>query len=138
MPAMSAARSPQPAEPDRDWPVQAADAIVDVVDRAREATTARAVVAARAIVFGLVISILAVIALVSFVVGIVRGTQVLLGAAARALGYELPHSRAVWLSYLIVGAIFLALGIGLWYMANRRAVGATTATTDSVEIEEQR
>jgi hypothetical protein len=134
MPAMSADRPSTPAEPDRDWPVQAADAIVDVVDRVRLETTARAVVAARAIVFGLVISILAVIAAVSFVVGIVRGTQVLLRAAASALGYEMPHSRAVWLSYLIVGAIFLAVGIVLWRMANRRAVGATS---EPVEIEEQ-
>jgi hypothetical protein len=124
-----------PAEADRDWPVQAADAIVGAVDRVRVETTARAVVAARAVVFGLVISVLAVISLVSFVVGIVRGTQVLLGAAVRLAGGELAHARAVWISYLLVGAIFLFVGIVLWSTANRRAIGATTNPID--EIEEQ-
>jgi hypothetical protein len=122
-----------PAEADRDWPVQAADAIVDVVDRARDATTAKAVVAARAIVFGLVISILSVIAAVSFVVGIVRGTQVLLGAAVRLAGGELSHARAVWISYLLVGSLFLFAGIVLWATANRRAIGATTNPIDDEE-----
>ena len=74
------------------------------------------------------------IAAVSFVVGIVRGTQVLLGAAARALGYDLPTRRAVWISYLLVGAVFLVVGSVALAMANRRAIGATT---EPDEIEEQ-
>jgi hypothetical protein len=110
-------------EESRDWPSQAADAIVDVVDRVRDQTTGRAVVAARAIVFGIVISVLATIGFVTLLIGIVRGTQVFIAWIAGLAGYDMPHAQAVYLSYLIVGAAFTAAGAVLWRMANRRAVG---------------
>jgi hypothetical protein len=106
----------------RDWPAQAADAIVDTVDKVRAQTTSRAVVAARAIVFGVVVSVLAVIGLVMLIIGLLRATQRGLVGISDLLGYEMPHEQAVYLSYFIIGAVFLVLGAVLWRAANRRAL----------------
>jgi hypothetical protein len=121
---------PMPAEPldrsapdlERDWPAQAADAIVDVVDKVRLQTTAKAVVAARALVFGVVISILAVVAATTFVVFLVRITQVGVASIADLAGYEMEHAQAVYISYLVVGAVLTFAGGIFWRMANRRAM----------------
>lgn len=113
-----------PPEAQRDWPAQAADAIVDVVDKVRTQTTAKAVVAGRAVVFGVVIGVLGLIGLTSVTIGLVRAVQVGLASLADALGYEMEHKQAVYLSYLIVGALFTVAGGYLWRLANRRAVQA--------------
>lgn len=111
-----------PSAPDRDWPAQAADSIVDVVDRVREQTTAKAVVAARGAVFGVVISIVLLIGCVTFVIGLTRAFQVGLTKGVSAAGGEISHAQAVWISYLLVGALFIVVGGFLWRAANRRAV----------------
>ena len=133
MPAMSQPTGDHTRLPtiDRDWPVQAADGIVDLVDTVREKTTARAVIGARGVVFGLVIAVLATIAGVSLLVGVVRVTQVAIVNIGDMVGREVPHSRAVWISYLLVGAVFTVLGTVLWRMANRRA-----SSPEPVEVEE--
>ena len=120
MPAMPG----EPLEPaaSRDWPAQAADAIVDVVDKVRDQTTARAVVAARALVFGVVVGVLGTIGLVTLLIGLTRATQRGLVAVSDLFGYEMPHAQAVYLSYLIVGTIATVGGVMLWRSANRRAV----------------
>jgi hypothetical protein len=115
------------SEPHRDWPTQAADAVVDVVDKVKVQTTAKAVVAARAIVFGVVIGTLALVAAITLVVGLTRGFQNLLPVIADLFGYDMPHAQAVYLSYFIVGAIFTVVGFVFWRKANRRAVLAQLA-----------
>jgi hypothetical protein len=111
-----------PPDVDRDWPAQAADAIVDVVDKVRTQTTSKAVVAARALVFGVVIGVLGIIAFTALFIGLIRITHVGLVSVADLFGYDMPHEQAVYLSYLIVGALSLIVGGALWRLANRRAV----------------
>lgn len=99
-----------------DWPAQAANSIVDLVDQIRDKTTGRAVVAARGVVFGTLIAVLAIVGFISLLIALVRGTQMALEAAG------LSQETAVWASYLIVGAIFTIGGLLLWRLANRKAI----------------
>lgn len=128
----SSAGSPatRPGTDERDWPAQAADTIVYYVDQVRDRTTSKAVVAARGLVFGLLIAVLAGIAAVTLLIFIVRATQVGLVNLADVFGREMPHGRAVWISYWVVGLAFTVGGIVLWRMANRRAVTADLTTEE--------
>jgi hypothetical protein len=108
--------------PAQDWPAQAADTIVKVVDDIRSKSTEKAVVAARAVVFGLVIGALAVVAGVLLLVGSLRALQVGISWAVERGGGNLSHTRAVWISYLSMGVVLLGLGGFLWKKANKRAV----------------
>src|SRR5690349_25113812 len=75
-----------------DWPVRAADTVERVVDTVRSKTTGPAIVASRAVVYGVVGAVLAIIA-----------ATLLIAAIIRVLDVYLP--RGVWLPYLILGAV---------------------------------
>ncbi len=110
-----------------DWPAQAAGSIVDLVDQVRDRTTGRAVVAARGVVFGTLIAVVALVGSISLVIALVRGTQVFL---EHIVGVS--TQTAVWASYLLVGALFVVVGGVLWRVANRKATErADQATADS-------
>ncbi|MEJ5255057.1 MAG: hypothetical protein WHS89_06875 [Acidimicrobiales bacterium] len=79
-----------------DWPAQATDAIVNVVDQVRDKTTGPILTAARALVFGVMVVLLACVVLV-----------LLLIAALRLLNEVLP---TVWMTYLVVGAVLTIVG----------------------------
>ena len=83
-----------------DWPRQATGQIVRVVDTVRDKTTGPILSAARAAVYGLV----AVTALVLLAI-------LLTIAAIRGLTTVLDQ---VWLVYLILGGLYVALGALLW------------------------
>lgn len=83
-----------------DWPAQATDAIVNVVDQVRDKTTGPILTAARALVFGSIAALLAGVVVV-----------LLLLAALRLLNEWLP---AVWMTYLIVGAVLTIVGAALF------------------------
>jgi len=117
----SAATPPEP--PERDWPAQAADTIVEVVDQVRVKSTEKVVVAARALVFGVVIGALVLVTAVLLVIGLVRAAQVGLSSAVDLAGGNLSHARAVWISYVSVGVLLLLGGGILWKKANNRAIG---------------
>lgn len=55
-----------------DWPAQAADKIVETVDTVRVKTTRPALVAARAVVFGLAAGIIGVVAVVLLLIMAIR------------------------------------------------------------------
>jgi uncharacterized protein YacL len=97
---------------DPNWAASAADTVERVVATVRTQATDKIVLAARGLVFGLVIAFGGVAALVLLLIVVTRGLQALL-----ALG--LDHPTTVWLSYLIVGGI-LCLG-GAFCMAKRHA-----------------
>lgn len=105
-----------------DWPAQATDTIVDLVGQVRDKTTGPVLTAARGAVFGVLIAVLVALGLTSLVIALVRLTQIGLEAAAEAAGREISRATAVWLSYLIVGCLFVAVGAVLWRLANRKAV----------------
>ena len=83
--------------------VQATDKLVDLVDKVRVNTTGRLITVARAIVYGLVILVVAIVALVLLVVGLVRLVDVLVPGQ-------------VWSAHLLLGVLFCIVGMVLWRM----------------------
>lgn len=55
-----------------EWPVQAADVIVETISKVRDKTTRPAQLAVRGLVYGLIAAVVALIALALLIVGIVR------------------------------------------------------------------
>jgi hypothetical protein len=99
--------APSPTVPTDDWPAQVADKIEQVVTTVRSQSTDRVVSIARLLVFGLLAAIMAVMAAVLGVAALVR-----------ALDELIPQE--VWLTYLILGAIFTLAGLFLWSKKERR------------------
>lgn len=87
-----------------DWPQQATETIVGLVDNVKHKTTQPATKAVRAIVYGIVIVILGVPAVIMLLIGIVH----LLSQISSAIGL------GVWLVYLLLGLIFTIAGWVLW------------------------
>ncbi len=100
---------PVPGLPE-DWHLKATEKIVTGVDQVKVKTAGPAIGIARSAVFGLLAAMLSVIAVPLFLIGIVRLLNTVLPAG-------------VWLVYLILGALFLALGGFLW---SRRPRGAAS------------
>jgi hypothetical protein len=103
--------APRPPATDQDWPVLATDRIEAVVETVREKTTVPAQKVARAVVYGLVAAIMALLALVLIVIGLLR--------LHVYLPFQ-PEGRKVWVTYVSLGAIFVFVGALLW----RRATSA--------------
>jgi len=91
-----------------DWPVQAADTIERVVGAVRDKTAVPLDRAARVLVYGLLVAVLAVTSLVLLAVAAVRG-----------LDEAVPGD--VWAAHLITGGIFTLAGLFLWSKRSRRA-----------------
>lgn len=90
-----------------DWAVQTADTIERLVESVRSNTSDRLVSAARLVVFGLLAAILGTVAVVLFCIFLVR-----------IMDSYIPSG--VWVVYLLLGGIFTALGLLLWWLAWRR------------------
>jgi hypothetical protein len=95
-----------------DWPVQAADTVVDVIGKVRDKTTRPALIAARALVYGLVAAVVATIAVVLLLVVLIR-----------VLDNYVPGP--VWWIYLGLSVVFTLGGIVLIRKANAPADPAT-------------
>ena len=98
-----------PLLPD-DWDQRAVTKIYDTVEQVRVKSNGPAIVAARAIVFGLIGAALATVAMIVFLIGLIR-----------LLNVAIPEG--VWLVYIILGALFSAIGMLLW---SRRPKGAAS------------
>ncbi len=94
-----------PTDSTPDWPQQATETIVGLVDNVKYKTTQPATKAARGLVYGMVIIILGVPAVIMLLVGIVH----LLNMASNDL-----LGLGVWLVYLVLGLIFTIAGWVLW------------------------
>ncbi len=94
-----------PTDSTPDWPQQATETIVGLVDNVKYKTTQPATKAARGLVYGIVILILGVPALIMILVGVVH----LLNMVSTDL-----LGLGVWLVYLILGLIFSIAGWVLW------------------------
>jgi hypothetical protein len=86
------------ADPISDLPNKALDAVDAVVALANDKAVRPAVVAARSIVFGVIIGVVALTIVVLLSVGFVRFTTVYF------------FNGKVWISYLVLGAIFCVGG----------------------------
>lgn len=110
MASPTADRTSAPGPPARpgvvpaDWPAQAADTIVETVDKVRDKTTRPAQVAARAVVYGLLGAVVGTIAVVLLLIGLVR-----------ALDNWAPGE--IWTKYAGIAVVFTVAGI----VALRRA-----------------
>ncbi len=92
------------SDPTPDWPQQATETIVGLVDNVKHKTTQPATKAVRAVVYGIVIAILGVPAVIMLLVGIVH----LLSQISNSIGL------GVWLVYLVLGTLFTIAGWILW------------------------
>ena len=101
------------AQEGSDWTTDLLDRLDHYIEVVRSNTTDRLVKIARLLVYGLIAAILGTMA------GIVA-----LIAVIRILDVVLP--REVWLPYVLLGAIFLGLGLFLWSKKTAPAVGPTT------------
>ena len=99
---------------DPNWAPDLADTVERVVGAVRDKTTARAVPVVRALVFGIVIGVAGVVALILAVIVGLR----LLQRVLTIFGWIEPNS-SVGISYLLLGGIF-GLG-GMLMMRKRRA-----------------
>jgi vacuolar-type H+-ATPase subunit I/STV1 len=90
-----------------EWPAKIADTAVRLVEQVRDKTTRPAIIAARALVFGLV----------ALVIGTVAGFLFLIGTIRLVNGY-LPGK--VWTTYLLLGGIFTVGGALLFSLRKPR------------------
>ena len=98
-----------------DLPAQAADWVVEKVDTVKAATTDNAVITVRAVVYGLVVAVLGVIATVALVTIMIRMADAYLPIGSGV-------GDATWAAHLFVGGIITILGLGAW--ASRGGTGA--------------
>ena len=101
------------AQEGSDWTTDLLDRLDHYIEVVRSNTTDRLVKVARLLVYGLIAAI----------VGAMAGVVALI-AVIRILDVVLP--REVWLPYVLLGAIFLGLGLFLWSKRTAPAVGPTT------------
>ncbi len=95
------------SDPNSDWSAQQADRIVDLVDTVKGYTTDKAIIALRAIVFGLVIAVLAIAAILMLVTVLVRMADAYLPIGGGV-------GDAAWAAHLFIGSLLSILGLGSW------------------------
>ena len=97
-----------PAAASEEWPARLTATLVGYVDTVRGATTGKALVLSRMLVYFFAIGLIAIVAAILSLILLVRLLVV-------ASGY-LPFvdDGEVWLAYLVLGAVFTGLGMFLW------------------------
>lgn len=93
-------------DPGSDWTVEVVHRIDTVVGTIRQKTTVPITKFARAIVFGLIAAVAAILAVALLCVIVVR-------ICVAYLPFD-PVARRVWVTYAALGAIFLLAGAFAW------------------------
>jgi hypothetical protein len=88
---------------DPNWAPDLADTIDRYVGKVRTTVTDRAVLAVRAVVFGIVILIAAPVTLALL---LILCTKLL----ERVVGIGLDHDSSIWVSYMIIGGLLVTSG----------------------------
>ena len=88
---------------DPNWAKDLADTIDRYVGKVRTTVTDRAVVAVRAVVFGIVILIAAP---VTFTLLVILGTKLM----QRVIAIATDHNSSIWSSYMVMGAVLVIGG----------------------------
>ncbi len=91
---------------DPEWAERSVDFIDRVVATIRRYTTSPLLKTARGLVFGLLGAIGLISAFTLLCIALARGTQA-------ALDSVVDHTTSVWISYFILSAFFLVIGIAL-------------------------
>lgn len=94
-----------------DWPAQAADRIEGLVGTVRDKTTGPVMTAARWAVYGLVVLVVGLVALLLITIGALRGLDELFEG--------IDGERRVWASYLVLGLPLTIAGLVLLGKARR-------------------
>lgn len=89
---------------DENWASEVTQQITSLVGSVRDNTTNNAIKAVRAVVWGILIAVLGITALVLALIFLTRGLQALLALAV-------SWDRAVYLSYLLLGGIFIVVAL---------------------------
>lgn len=110
---------------EQDWQAKLTDQIIDNVDKVKRLATDNAVLVLRALVFGLVILVLGVAALIMFVTVAIR-----MADAYLPIGNGVGD--ATWAAHLFVGSLFSILGIGAWM--SRRTTSRPLAIAGIVDL----
>lgn len=106
--------SPSPASPGSDWPADVATRIDSLVGAVRDKTTVPATTAARGVVYGLILGVLAAAIGILMVIVVVRILDVYLPFH--------PVGRRVWVVDAAASAIFLGAGAFLWRRRRPRRI----------------
>ena len=84
-----------------DWGAEATDRFVDLIDNVKAKTTGPLLKVLRALVYGIVAGVMAIMVLFLVVIGLIRFVNA-----------YLPGD--VWAAYLLLGSIFLVAGLFTW------------------------
>ena len=106
------ATRPQPPAPTlptaaEEWSARAADAVETAVETVHDKVVRPALLAGRAVVFGVIIAVAAIVVIILLAVGLVRFLDV----------YAFPGR--VWASYALIGVLACAGGFVLWALRSR-------------------
>ncbi|HLH28684.1 MAG TPA: hypothetical protein VKW77_07185 [Acidimicrobiales bacterium] len=99
---------PRPADPLADLPVRATDLVESLVSLLRDRTVRPLTLAARAVVFGIIVFAASVVVLTLVAIAVVRLLTVY------------AFDGRVWLSDLVVGALFVLAGAAAWSQRSSR------------------
>ena len=99
-----------------DWARDVTDRIETAVSSVRSRTTAPITVVVRAVVFGTLVAITALVAAVLLIITLQRVLQIL-------LAFPFQPDSAVWISYVLLGGIFVL--VGAFLMTRRHLPDAT-------------
>jgi len=99
-------------EPTRDWAVEAADRVVDVVDLVREKTTGPALKAGRWVVYGVVMFFILVPTVIGLLIGVVRLIDAFWNFVFEQTG--IASYAPIWITYTTLGLIFIVAGLFAW------------------------
>jgi hypothetical protein len=98
-----------------EWPAQAADAIVDTIDKVKDKTTKPALTAARAVVYGLLAAVVGPVAIILVLVMLARMYSNWVAGA----GHIIPPT--IWPLYAVLFVVFMVGGTLMLRKANRPA-----------------
>lgn len=90
---------------DPNWAPNVVALIDRVIGRVRTLATDNAVKFSRALVFGLLVLTVILVSAPLAIILLVRFSQVVLSRMTRT-----DHATTVWLSYLVIGALFMIIG----------------------------
>ena len=96
------------ATPTDDWPAKASEAVVRYVGTVRDKTTGPALTASRYAVY---LAAMALIAVVVAILGLVLAVRLLVTVTSYVPSVDQGET---WLAYLILGGIYLLVGLFLW------------------------
>jgi hypothetical protein len=101
-----------------DWPAQATDTIVGLVDSVKDKVQGPATKAARGAVYGTLAALVGTATLVVVLIVLFRGVDIIAQVVLDAADIE-KAGRSTWISHLIFGLAMLLPGLWLWRKGTR-------------------